>query len=145
MFHEERAVPFAHADEIQSAILGCGLRSEVKRRADRSNVNRLPKNVAIRNVFAVDFDLPFLGQIFAQHVSQQRNVPRHLLFFRKLFGFLCFGFRVAKIVREQTAPDAFKKKSLAPRSTRDAYVKRAPFCAFEPGNDFFGRGDEDRL
>jgi hypothetical protein len=66
----------------------------------------------------------------------------HFLFFGKLCRLLSFAFRIAQIIREKAAADAFKKIALAPRPSSDADIKRSPFLGFEPGNDFSGRADE---
>src|SRR6266550_1989748 len=72
-------------------------------------------------------------------------MPRHLLFFGKLLNlsasFLLF-FCGADIICKQSATCTFKKISFTPRTIGESNVKGAFLSAFEPGNDFLGRGDK---
>ena len=80
-----------------------------KVQAHRANVHRFPKNVLIRNVFAVDVNLPSPGGIIVQHSAQERNGSPHFLFLGKFLRVLSFALRISKIIRGQAAPSAFKK------------------------------------
>jgi hypothetical protein len=72
-------------------------------------------------------------------------MPRHLLFFGKLLNlsvsFLLF-FCGADVICKQSAACAFKKISFIPRTIGESNVKGAFLSAFEPGNNFLGRGDK---
>ncbi len=58
------------------------------------------------------------------------------------FVFFAFRFAAESMIGQQAAADAFKKKSLSPRSTGKTDVKRTLFSAFESPNDFLWRGNE---
>ena len=72
-------------------------------------------------------------------------MARHLLFFGKFFSlpvlflfFLCGP----DVIRKQSAADAFKKISIAPRTSSTSYVKNLFPSAFEPRDNLLGRSDE---
>src|SRR4029077_926550 len=72
-------------------------------------------------------------------------MARHLLFFGKFFSFpvpFLFFLCSPDIIRKQAAADAFKKISIAPRTSSKSYVKDLLLAAFEPRDDFLGRNDE---
>src|SRR5438309_1939733 len=142
MIHEKGAIAFACAHEIELAIPGRGLRGEIKRRTNRTNVHGFPKDVSVGNVFALYVDLPFPCRILVQHPAQKRNMPRHFLFAGEAFRFLRLPLRGGNIIGQQAAPDAFKKIALSPRSTGKTDVKGELFSAFESPNDFLWRGNE---
>ena len=142
MIHEKGAIAFARAHEIELAIPGRGLRGEIKRRTNRTNVHGFPKDISVGNVFAVYVDLPFPRRILVQHPAQKRNMPRHFLFAGERFCFLRLPLRGGNVIGQQAAADAFKKITFSPQSTGKTDVKRALFAAFESPNDFLWRGNE---
>src|SRR4029453_6454280 len=96
---------------------------------------------AVRDIFAVDVDLPLLCRIIIKHLVQQRNMPSHLLLLGKLSDFLAFVFRGADVIREQTAAHSLEKVPRAPRASSHANVEGASLPAFEARNEFFRRSD----
>ncbi len=72
-------------------------------------------------------------------------MPRHLLFFGKLFNFsVAFSLFSCgtDVICEQSAACTFKKISFAPRAAGESNVNGPFLSAVEPGNDFLGRGDK---
>src|SRR5438045_9169473 len=125
MIHENEAIAFARAYEIELAISSRRLRGEIKRRTNRTNVHGFPKDVAVGHVFAVYVDLPFPCRILMQHAAQKRNVSRHFLFAGEPFCFLRLPLRGGNIISQQAAADAFKNISLSPASTGTTDAKAA--------------------
>src|SRR5438093_5573856 len=138
----ERSLSRARTHEIELAISGRGLRGEIKRWTNRTNVHGFPKDVSVGNVFAVYVDLPFPCRIVVQHPAQKRNMQRHFLFAGEPFRFLRLPLPGGNIIGQQAAPDAFKKIAFSPRSTRKTDIKGELFSAFESPDDFLWRGSK---
>src|SRR5207245_11647956 len=72
-------------------------------------------------------------------------MPRHLLFFGKLFNFsVPFSFFSCgtDVICEQSAACTFKKISFAPRAAGESNVNGPFLSAVEPGHDFLRRCDK---
>ena len=140
----ERSFPRTQTKSNRPSLVA-GLRCEIKYRPHGANVHRFPKNVLIRNLFAVDVNLPSPGGIIVQHSAQERNGSPHFLFFGKFLRVLSFALRISKIIREQAAPSSFKKIPPAPWPSRKADVKRSFFPHSSPVMISLGDAVKPRL
>ena len=67
MFQEKRVIGLTCANKIELPILGRSAWRQMKRRTNRVNIHRFPKDVATGNIFPIDLDLSLSRRIVMQH------------------------------------------------------------------------------